>query len=72
VIGIEDRVPSREAVLFAMLHPSKAVPRRYWREIALVLSAKALALVVIYLLFFGGQPIVPPIGLHLFGPGGMR
>jgi hypothetical protein len=43
-----------------------AVPRTYWHEIAVILAAKAVALALIYLLFFAAPAPVPALGDHLF------
>jgi hypothetical protein len=45
---------------------SARLDRRYWREIALVLAGKAIALLLLYLLFFAAPPAVPPLGDHVF------
>ena len=49
---------------------STAWPRRFGREIALVLAGKALGLLLLYFLFFAAPPRVPPLGTHLFQQGG--
>ena len=46
--------------------PSQRLDRRYWGEIALVLTGKAVALILIYLLFFATPQVVPPLGQHVF------
>jgi hypothetical protein len=45
---------------------TKGLDRRYWREIALVLTGKAIGLLLLYLLFFAAPPAVPPLGDHVF------
>lgn len=55
-----------------MREPNKAPGRRYWREIALVLTGKAFGLLLLYLLFFAVPPAVPPPAEHLFSPGMRR
>jgi len=52
-----------------MRGPDQALDRRYWREIALVLIGKAVALLLLYLLFFAAPPAVPPLGDHVFSQG---
>ena len=44
-------------------------PRRFGREITLVLIGKALGLLLLYFLFFAAPPRVPPIATHLFHHG---
>jgi hypothetical protein len=41
-----------------MIHGPR-VSRTYWREIAVILSAKAVALALLYLLFFAAPAPVP-------------
>ena len=53
-----------------MSEPSTVWPHRFGREIALVLVGKALALLLLYFLFFAAPPHVPPIAAHLFQQGG--
>ena len=53
-----------------MREPSTAWPRRFGREIALVLAGKALGLLLLYFLFFAAPPRVPPLATHLFHQGG--
>jgi hypothetical protein len=52
-----------------MREPSTAWPRRYGREIALVLTGKAVGLLLLYLLFFAAHPAVPSLATHLFHRG---
>ena len=52
-----------------MGEPGTAWPRRYGREIALVLTGKALGLLLLYTLFFAAPPSVPPPTTHLFHQG---
>jgi hypothetical protein len=52
-----------------MREPSTAWPRRFGREIALVLAGKAIGLLLLYVLFFAAPPRVPPIATHLFQQG---
>jgi hypothetical protein len=40
--------------------------RRFWREIAVVLALKVVALLALYLLFFADPPPVPGLDRHLF------
>jgi len=49
-----------------MRGPNQAVDRRYWGEIALILTGKAVALLLLYLLFFATPPAIPPLGDHVF------
>ena len=49
-----------------MREPSTAWPRRFGREIALALIGKALALLLLYVLFFAAPPRIPPLATHLF------
>lgn len=49
-----------------MREPSTAWPRRFGREIALVLAGKVIGLLLLYVLFFAAPPRVPPIATHLF------
>ena len=55
-----------------MIHGTTGVPRAYWREIAAVLAAKAVALTLIYLLFFAAPMSVPDLGAHLFQQGSAK
>ncbi len=55
-----------------MRGPNHGGDRRYWGEIALVLTGKAVALLLLYLLFFAAPPAAPPIGDHVFLPGASR
>jgi len=59
----KSRMPFESRV---MGEPSTVWPRRFGREIALVLVGKALGLLLLYLLFFASPPSVPPLGQHLF------
>lgn len=52
-----------------MREPSTAWPRRFGREIAIVLAGKVLGLLLLYVLFFAAPPRVPPIATHLFQQG---
>jgi hypothetical protein len=52
-----------------MREPSTGWPRRYGREIALVLTGKAAGLLLLYFLFFAAHPAVPPLTTHLFYQG---
>lgn len=45
---------------------NKAPATRLWREIALVLAVKCLALVALYLLFFAEPPPARDLPRHLF------
>jgi hypothetical protein len=49
-----------------MRRPNHHLDRRYWGEIALVLTGKAIGLLLLYLLFFATPPAVPPPGDHVF------
>ena len=49
-----------------MRESSTAWPRRFGREIALVLIGKAFGLLLLYFLFFATPPRVPPLATHLF------
>jgi hypothetical protein len=49
-----------------MLPSDRRPHRRYWREIALVLTGKAIGLLLLYVLFFATPPAVPSTGDHLF------
>ena len=49
-----------------MRRPNQHLDRRYWGEIALVLTGKAIALLLLYLLFFAAPPAAPPLGDHVF------
>jgi hypothetical protein len=49
-----------------MRGPNHGLDRRYWSEIALVLTGKAVALLLLYILFFATPPAIPPLGNHVF------
>ena len=49
-----------------MINRTIGAPRAYWREIAAVLAVKAVALTLLYLLFFASPASVPDLGAHLF------
>jgi hypothetical protein len=51
--------------------PGSSASRAYWREIALVLLGKSIALAVIYLLFFSSPPPVTN-GSDLFQQGSLK
>jgi hypothetical protein len=55
-----------------MIRRTTGAPRVYWREIAAVLAAKAVALALIYLLFFGAPMSVADLGAHLFQQGSAK
>jgi hypothetical protein len=46
--------------------------RTYWREIAVLLAAKVVALLLIKLMFFTERPVLPPAADHLFKQAGMQ
>ncbi len=50
-----------------MVQPATGAGRPPWRDIGLALLAKAVALALIYFLFFASPPAVPPGPQHLFG-----
>jgi hypothetical protein len=60
------------ARIFVMIHGPTGVPRAYWHEIAVILAAKAVALALIYLLFFAAPAPVPALGDHLFYQGSRK
>ncbi len=49
-----------------MHEPRTKWPRRFGREIALVLTGKAVALLLLYLLFFAAPPAMTRLDEHLF------
>ena len=49
--------------------PVAGASRAYWREILLVLVAKAVGLTLLYAAFFATPPHAPPIGERLFHQG---
>ena len=49
-----------------MRRPNQHLDRRFWAEIALVLTGKAIGLLLLYFLFFAAPPAVPPLGDHVF------
>ena len=49
-----------------MRRPNQHLDRRFWAEIALVLTCKAIGLLLLYFLFFAAPPAVPPLGDHIF------
>src|SRR5438552_3839781 len=53
----------------AMRHVTISASRSYWREIAALLAAKVVALLLIYFLFFAAKTPVPPAPDHLFNQG---
>ncbi len=53
----------------AVIDRRTGVPRTYWREISLALAAKAVGLVLLYLLFFAAPPLIPSPAHHLFHQG---
>jgi hypothetical protein len=72
-----DRCQRRSLVRFlagtpVMIHGPRAVSRTYWREIAVILSAKAVALALLYLLFFAAPAPVPALGDHIFHQGSRK
>ncbi len=50
----------------------RAFWRTYWSEIAAVLAAKALALVLLYFLFFSAPAPTLDIGGHVFAQAGRQ
>jgi hypothetical protein len=46
--------------------------RAFWYEIAAVLTAKAIALSLIYLIFFASPPALPDAAHHLFAWGASK
>jgi hypothetical protein len=55
-----------------MIHAKTGAPRAYWGEIAAVLAAKAVALALLYLLFFATPASAPDLGAHLFQQGASK
>ncbi len=45
------------------------IPHRFWRELAIVLAAKAVLLLVLYFAFFAGPRPALDIAGHLFSAG---
>jgi hypothetical protein len=48
------------------------VPPAFWRELAVVLAAKALLLTVLYFAFFAAPHLAGDISAHLFAATGLR
>ena len=67
--NIRDRLYCR---ISAVTQRVTGAPRAFWREIAAVLAAKAVALIVIYLLFFAAPASMPDLGIHLFQKGSAK
>lgn len=69
-VSVSQAFPLQE--VRAMRHVTISASRTYWREIAALLAAKVVALLLIYFLFFAAKAPVPPVPDHLFNQSSRR